>query len=76
MTQPDNGLNLSPEIKGRALIPLHDMPFEFRISDKCRAELEKMEQRRTPTGTNLFSYTQAEAMVRFILANFILKGDQ
>lgn len=46
MTQPDNGLNLSPEIKGRALIPLHDMPFEFRISDKCRAELEKMEQRR------------------------------
>lgn len=56
--------------------PDDGISFEPEFNKEWNAKQGKPPQRRTPTGTNLFSYTQAEAMVRFILADFILKGDQ
>lgn len=55
--------------------PDDGISFEPEFNKEWNAAQGKPPQRRTPTGTNLFSYTQAEAMVRFILADFILKGD-
>ena len=47
--------------------PDDGISFEPFFNVEWNAKQGKPPQRRTPTGTNLFSYTQAEAMVRYIL---------
>lgn len=54
--------------------PDDGISFEPEFNKEWNASQGKPPQRRTPTGTNLFSYTQAEAMVRYILDG--AKGDE
>lgn len=54
--------------------PDDGISFEPEFNKEWNASQGKPPQRRTPTGTNLFSYTQAEAMVRYIIDG--AKGDE
>lgn len=47
--------------------PDDGISFEPEFNKEWNASQGKPPQRHTPTGTNLFNYTQAEAMVRYIL---------
>ena len=47
--------------------PDDGISFEPFFNVEWNAKQGKPPQRRTPTGTNLFSYTQAEAMVRYMI---------
>lgn len=47
--------------------PDDGISFEPEFNKEWNASQGKPPQRRTPTGTNLFSYTQAEAMVRYMI---------
>ena len=47
--------------------PDDGISFEPFFNVEWNAKQGKPPQRHTPTGTNLFNYTQAEAMVRYIL---------
>jgi glutaredoxin len=49
--------------------PDDGISFEPEFNKEWNASQGKPPQRRTPTGTNLFSYTQAEAMVRYMLGD-------
>jgi hypothetical protein len=54
--------------------PDDGISFEPFFNIEWNAKQGKPPQRRTPTGTNLFNYTQAEAMVRYIIDG--AKGDE
>lgn len=47
--------------------PDDGISFEPFFNVEWNAKQGKPPQRRTPTGTNLFNYTQAEAMVRYMI---------
>ena len=47
--------------------PDNGISFEPEFNKEWNAKQGRPPQRRTPTGTNLFSYTQAEAMVRYMI---------
>lgn len=54
--------------------PDDGISFEPFFNVEWNAKQGKPPQRRTPTGTNLFTSTQAEAMVRYIIDG--AKGDE
>lgn len=54
--------------------PDYGISFEPFFNVEWNAKQGKPPQRRTPTGTNLFTSTQAEAMVRYIIDG--AKGDE
>lgn len=47
--------------------PDNGISFEPEFNAEYNAKHGKPPQRREPTGTNLFDYTQAEAMVRHMI---------